>query len=135
MCITKKEILELRDVIENINNFSNIQERDLYLKDAVEDVDLFINTLKEIKKNKLSRNRKSDEKTEKIEDFSEKMIINLFKSKKVDEIIKDYTKQQLTNMYITFYSEKPLTSFDKRKIALTIYHSIYTMGRTKTLLG
>ena len=45
MCITKKEILELNDVIENINDFSNIQERDLYLKDIVEDVDLFINTL------------------------------------------------------------------------------------------
>ena len=54
---------------------------------------------------------------------------------KLDEIVKDYTKQQLTDMYITFYSEKPLTSFDKRKIALTIYHSIYSMGRTKTLLG
>lgn len=135
MCITKKEILELNDVIENINDFSNIQERDLYLKDIVEDVDLFINTLKKIKKNKLSKNRKSDEKTDKTEEFSEKMIIDLFKSKKVDEIVKDYTKQQLTDMYITFYSEKPLTSFDKRKIALTIYHSIYSMGRTKTLLG
>lgn len=56
-------------------------------------------------------------------------------AKKVGEIVKDYTKQQLTDMYITFYSEKPLTSFDKRKIALTIYHSIYSMGRTKTLLG
>lgn len=135
MYITKKDILELKDVIENINNFSDIQERDLYLKDAVEDVDLFISTLKEIKKNKLSKNKKCNEKTEKIEEFSEKMIINLFKSKKVDEIIKEYTKQQLTDMYITFYSEKPLTSFDKRKIALTIYHSIYTIGRTKALLG
>lgn len=38
-------------------------------------------------------------------------------AKKVGEIVKDYTKQQLTDMYITFYSEKPLTSFDKRKIA------------------
>ncbi len=135
MYITKKDILELKDVIENINNFNDIQERDLYLKDAVEDVDLFISTLKEIKKNKLSKNKKCNEKTEKIEEFSEKMIINLFKSKKVDEIIKEYTKQQLTDMYITFYSEKPLTSFDKRKIALTIYHSIYTIGRTKALLG
>ena len=70
MYITKKDILELKEVIENINNL-------------------------------------------------------------VDEIIKEYTKQQLTDMYITFQSEKLLTSFDKRKIALTIYHSVYIIVNNK----
>ena len=63
------------------------------------------------------------------------MIIQLFREKTVDDILSEHTKQELAEMYFVFYSKKPLTSFDKKRIALTIYHSIYTIDRTKALLG
>lgn len=135
MCITKNEILELKDVIQNINAIDNVQERDLYLKDAVEDVDLFLDTLKKINKSKLPKGKNKKKECEKSHNYSEEMIIQLFREKTVDDILSEYTKQELAEMYFVFYSKKPLTSFDKKRIALTIYHSIYTIDRTKALLG
>lgn len=135
MCITKKEILELNVIIQRINSFSNEAERDMYLQSAVEDVDMFISTLKAINKNKLIKSNKKKTCIKKYRNYTDEEIIKIFKENDLDDIVNRYTKRELTDMYLTFYSSKPLTSCDKTKIAQNIYHYIYTMNRTKALLG
>lgn len=135
MCITKNEILELNDIIQHLNSCSSETERDLYLADAVEDVNLFIETLKRVNKSKLTKTRKKKEDCKKTEKYTEDMIIKLFEENNTENIVSQYTKQELTEMYLQFFSSKPLSSYDKNKIAQSIYHYIYTMNRTKALLG
>lgn len=135
MCITKKEILELNSIIQKINSYSNETERDTYLQSAVEDVDMFISTLKTINKNKLVKSNKKKECVKKCNNYTDEKIIKIFKENDLDNIVSRYSKQELTDMYLTFYSSKPLTSCNKTRIAQSIYHYIYTMNRTKALLG
>lgn len=135
MCITRREILELNDVVQKINSFDNEAERNKYLQSAVEDVDMFISTLKAINKNKLIKSNKNKNCIIKHSDYTNEEIIKIFKENSLDDIVNRYTKRDLTDMYLTFYSSKPLTSCDKTKIAQNIYHYIYTMNRTKALLG
>lgn len=123
---------------EEINNYIDIA-RSTELGDVsrgrTDYADLFISTLMGINKSKLTRRKKKKEIQEKQHKYSEEMVIQLFNEKTVDDIVLEYTKQELTEMYLTFYSSKPLTSFDKKRIALSIYQHIYTADRAKALLG
>lgn len=135
MCITKKEILELNDVIRNINSFNDEAERDIYLQNAVEDVDLFLTTLKGINKSKLIKTKKGKKTDKKYNHYTVENVIKIFEENSLDDIVIKYTKQELTDMYSVFFTSKPLTSCDKKRIAQNISHYIYTMNRTKALLG
>ncbi len=135
MRITKKEILELNDVIQKINSFSDEAERDKYLQSVVEDADMLLSTLKMLNKNKLLRSGKKKTYSSRHNHYTNKEIIKIFEDNDLDVIVKKYSKQELTDMYLTFYSSKPLTSCDKMRIAQNIYHYIYTMNRAKALLG
>ena len=67
--------------------------------------------------------------------FAQKMVIDLFNEYTLDDIIAEYSKQELSDMYSIFYSVKPLTSFDKAKIVQMIHQYIYKMNRAGVLLG
>ncbi len=135
MRVTKKEILELNDVIQKINSFNDETERDKYLQSAVEDVDMFITTLKAVNKNKLIKSGKKKTHANIYSHYTNKEIVKIFEENDLDTIVSKYSKQELTDMYLTFYSSKPLTSCDKMRIAQNIYRYIYTMNRAKALLG
>lgn len=135
MYITKREILNLNTVIQHINSFTDEAERDQYLQDTVEDVDMFLSTLKALKKNKLINSGKEKICVRIDKHYTEKEIIEIFEENDLDAIVNQYSKQELTDMYLTFYSSRPLSSMKKRRIAQSIYHFIYTQNRAKALLG
>lgn len=135
MCIKKSEILELNDIILHINSMDDDYEREIYLQEAVEDVELFISTLRSINKSKLVTERKKKNICTKSKKYTLDAVIKIFEENTIDEIVAKYTKQELTDMYVTIYSSKPLSSSDKTRIAQNIYHHIYTINRTKALLG
>lgn len=135
MCITKKEILELNNIIQKINSFSNDKELNRYLQNTVEDVDMFISTLKAINKKKLVKSNNKKKSVEIYSNYTSERIVSIFNENDLDTIVNRYSKQELIDMYLTFYSSKPLASYNKIRIAQNIYHYIYTMDRTKALLG
>lgn len=135
MCIKRNEILELNDIIQHLNSIKNESERETYLQEAVEDVDLFITTLKEINKSKLVISKKKKVIYKKSQEYTPEVVIKIFEENNLDDIVAKYTKQELTDMYITIYSSKPLSSYDKMRIAQNIYHYFNTINRTKALLG
>lgn len=133
MCITREEILELNCVIQKINSFSSGEERDKYLLDSVEDVELFISTLRAVNKNKLVSSQKRKEHISKHNAYTCEAVMEIFEKNDLEVIVSRYSKQELTDMYLTFYSTKPVSSYDKTRIAQNIYHYIYKMNRTKAL--
>lgn len=135
MCITKKEILEWNKIIQQINSFNNESEVELYLEDQVEDVELFITTLKGINKNKLKKEKKKKKIFKEEYNYTEQVIIQIFEENNLEDIVSEYTKKELIDMYLTLYTSKPLSSDDKTRIAQNIYQYIHTMNRTKALLG
>ena len=135
MCITKNEILELHQIIQTMNSISDEKERKSYLNNTVEDVDLFISTLKGINKNQLKISEKPTTSYSKTHQYSRDMIIELFENNNLDDIVKKYSKQELTDMYLTFFTSKPLASYNKNRIAQCIHNYILAMNRTKALLG
>lgn len=134
MCITKNEILELNDIIQHLNAFNDENEREKYLKCAVEDVDLFLSTLKKINKSKLATSKKKKTVYKKRHNYTTEAVMKIFEENDLDDIVAEYSKQELTDMYLTFYTSKPLSSYDKKRIAQNVYHYIHTMERTKALL-
>ncbi len=48
MCITKTQICELNDIINNLNSIDNSKDRMIFLENNVEDVDFFLNLLKNL---------------------------------------------------------------------------------------
>lgn len=135
MCITKNEILEWNKIIQSINSFNNENDLELYLENQVEDVELFITTLKTINKSKLVKSKKKMQNCSLVHQYTEEMIISIFKENKLEDIVEEYSKQELAEMYFTFYASKPLSSYDKTRIAQNIYQYIYTINRTKALLS
>lgn len=135
MCITRSQILEWNEIIQQLNSIGDEKERELYLQDKVEDTDLFLSALKKVNKSKLvkSKNKKTTEKRN--SHFTQKMVIDLFNEYTLEDIIAEYSKQELSDMYSIFYSVKPLTSFDKAKIVQMIHQYIYKMNRAGVLLG
>jgi len=135
MCIKKSELLELNEIILHLNSMSDDNEREVYLQQAVEDVELFISTLRSINKSKLVTTKKKKEVCVKSKKYTSDNVLKIFEENTLDEIVAQYTKQELTEMYVTIYSSKPLSSYDKTRIAQNIYHYINTVNRTKALLG
>ena len=136
MQLTKNELLKLNDIICHFNSFTDDVERQVYLKETVEDADLFISILRSVNKNKLITTKKKQEKSNIVSNkFTLDDIHNIFEENTLDHIIATYTKQELTEMYITIYSSKPLSSSNKTRIAQNIYHYFNTINRTKVLLG
>ena len=64
MCITRSQILEWNEIIQQLNSIGDEKERELYLQDKVEDTDLFLSALKKVNKSKLvkSKNKKTTER-------------------------------------------------------------------------
>ena len=58
MCITKTQIHELDSIISRLNSIDTDEEKDQFLKCNVEDVDLFLETLKKVNKSKLKNGKK-----------------------------------------------------------------------------
>ncbi|MCI8409675.1 MAG: hypothetical protein HFJ09_10480 [Lachnospiraceae bacterium] len=135
MYITNNQVSEWKEVIDKLNALDDEKEKMDYLNDNIEDVDFFLKTLKSINKTKLVYKKKKKEIPQTEKKYTEDEVILIFENNKLEDIIKQYSKKELISMYLTFYSSRPVTSFDKKRIAQTIYNYIYSMKRTKTLLG
>lgn len=136
MCITKAQILEWKDVILKINSFQSEEEKMQYLNCHVEDVDLFIATLNDVKKEKLRKSKKRSEKRVIEQSIYEKTeVLKVFQEHKLEEIIQSYSKTQLVAMYQTVFDEKPLTKDKKERVAQKIMGYVRTVSRARALLG
>lgn len=136
MCITKAQIGELNTIIDRLNAIDSVDERMEYLESQVEDADFFLEVLKKVNRNNLRlKNSRgvSDAKKTKYT-FQAADVLARFQSNSVESIAADSSKEELIAMYHTIFHAKPLSSFNKMRIAQTISSYIHDMNRFDALL-
>lgn len=137
MCITKAQIEELNTIIDRLNAIDSVDGRMEYLESQVEDADFFLEVLKKVNRNNLrikNSRRVSDAKKTKYT-FQAADVLARFQSNSVEVIVADSSREELIAMYHTIFHTKPLSSFNKRRIAQTINSYIHDMNRFDALLG
>lgn len=137
MCITKAQIGEMNTIIDRLNAIDSVDERMEYLESQVEDADFFLEVLKKVNRNNLRlKNSRgvSDAKKTKYT-FQAADVLARFQSNSVESIAADSSKEELIAMYHTIFHAKPLSSFNKMRIAQTINSYIHDMNRFDALLG
>ena len=138
MCITRTQILELNEVITTLNSYEDEEERRAYLNTAVEDTDLFLRALRNVNKKKVAgqSRKKTVAQSKRINSqYREEEVERIFENSRLEEIVQQYTKVQLTEMYYTIYETKPLSAAGKERIAHSIRQHFYNIDRTRALLG
>lgn len=136
MCITKSQLMELNEIITTINSLDDEDKAREYLIGVVEDVDMFFTTLKMVNKNKLYKKKKAEKSVKNsIPDFTEEFVFEVFANNSLEEIVKKYTKVELSKMYLAIYDTKPLSAERKEDIVQAIKQYMNNVARTKALLG
>lgn len=137
MCITKAQIVELNTIIDRLNVIDSVDGRTEYLKSQVEDADFFLEVLKKVNRNNLriKNNRGVSDAKEMKYAFQVADVLARFQSNSVESIAADSTKAELIAMYHTIFHAKPLSSFNKMRIAQMISSYIHDMNRLDALLG
>lgn len=134
MLITREQINELKTVIDHMNAFDDENKRTEYLKDHVEDVNLFLSALKNVTKKNLKCEKKERKTEQQKNVYEDQEVISIFEAAELEDIIKQYSLRELICMYDAVFHSKPLSSYNKTKIAQTIKNYVYAMDRAETLL-
>lgn len=137
MRITKVQIEELNTIIDKLNSIDSVDGRMEYLESQVEDAGFFLEVLKKVNRNNLRiKNSRgvSDAKKAKYS-FQAADVLARFQSNSAESIAADSSKEELVAMYHTIFHTKPLSSFNKMRIAQTINSYIHDMKRFDALLG
>lgn len=61
--------------------------------------------------------------------YTEESIIEIFSKHSLDDIVNTYSKNQLTQMYMTIYSSKPLSTYNKKQIVQRINNHFHYLRR------
>ncbi len=132
---TSENINDLGYLIDFINSSDDANFMYEYISKYVDDPAAFLKILKSINKNKLCYPRKKNQKKEqKMPIYTKEEVMQIFESKSIAVILEEFTVKDLTSMYKSVYNTKPLSSFNKERIATTIQQYFYRMERTDILL-
>lgn len=138
MYLTKENICDLNEIILALNTIQNEKDKEEFLSKNVEDVNLFLTTLRKINKNKLPKNHKKNIKND--IDFTnnnfcdENEIIKIFKEKNDKTIMQEYSLKELRQMYSFVYKRKCSSNYTKERIISIFRDRIHTMNRVEAFI-
>lgn len=138
MYLTKENICDLNEIIIALNTIQNEKDKEEFLNKNVEDVNLFLTTLRKINKNKLPKNHKKNIKND--IDFTnntfcdENEIIKIFKEKNDKTIMQEYSLKELRQMYSFVYKRKSPSNYTKERIISIFRDRIHTMNRVEAFV-
>ncbi len=136
MVFKTKQILELKNIIDNINNAKNDKDRNKFVNEHIDDVELFLNVLKEIDGTKLNLIKiETRTRAGKTYNYKRDEVLDIFSENSIEDIVRKYTSKELIGMYFVIFDSNPISSFNKTRIAQTIYNYVYAMDRASTLLS
>lgn len=133
MYLTRENIHSLEEIIVNLNMIQNEEEKEAFLNKHVEDSALFLSTLKKLNKSKIPQNhvktKKDNSKTAKEILYNEDDIVGIFKEKNDNDIINEYSLNELKQMYSSVYNRKAPSNYTKRRIVSIFRDRFHTMNR------
>ncbi|MFW5650891.1 MAG: hypothetical protein ACOCNC_05805 [Acetivibrio ethanolgignens] len=138
MYLTKATINILDDIIVNLNEIENEEEKKKFLDEHVEDSDLLVSTLKKLNKRKMPkgslRSKKSCEEIIETDLYKEEEVYNIFGQKDDREIMDEYSLAALKQMYISVYKRRPTSTYTKERIVSALRNRLHTMKRTAAFM-
>lgn len=138
MYLTKENICDLNEIILTLNTIQNEKDKEEFLSKNVEDVNLFLTTLRKINKNKLPKNHKKNIKNDvnftKNTFGNENEIIKIFKEKNDKTIMQEYSLKELRQMYNFVYKRKCSSNYTKERIISIFRDRIHTMNRVEAFV-
>lgn len=138
MYLTKESIRSLEEVIINLNNIDNDEEKNKFLEEHVEDSALLLKTLKKLNKSKIpmchTKTQKDNVEIFENDMYEETEVYNIFERKNDNEIMKEYSLINLKQMYASVYKKKPTSSYTKERIVSTLRNRLHTMNRTAAFI-
>ena len=137
MGMTRSEIYKLDGIINALSSMNTEEEINQYLKENVEDPELFSETLKKFNKVKLGKGKKKKLPAKKEQEYlyDREQVFAIFQNNSLEDIVAKTSKAELAAMYYAVYCSKPLSADNKERIAQAIRGYIYSMSRAEVLLG
>lgn len=133
MYLTRENIHSLDEIIVNLNMIQSEEEKKEFLNEHVEDSALFLTTLKKLNKSKIPKKhiktQKDNLEAAKEILYNEDDIVSIFKEKNDNDIINEYSLNQLKQMYISVYNRKAPSNYTKRRIVSIFRDRFHTMNR------
>lgn len=135
MYLTLETIQDLNNIISELNNIEDEKKRKQFLSEHVEDMDLFLETIKKINKRKLltehEKVKKQIRKEGETYKYEPDEIHAIFCKKNVEEIMNEYSLSDLREMYASIYKKLPASGYTKQKIVITLRSWIHSRNRTE----
>lgn len=135
MYLTLDNIKDLNDIISELNNIEDENERKLFLNEHTEDTALFLDTIKKINKKKISmgHRRTQKQRPDDIEEnfYTEEEIYKILCKKNNTEIIKEYSLSDLKKMYASIYKTNPTSNYTKERIVGVLRNRMHGMKRAE----
>lgn len=134
MYLTLETIQDLNNIISEFNTIEDEKKRKQFLKQHVEDTDLFLDTIKKINKRKIltehGKVKKQIRDDVEIHKYEPDEIHAIFSKKNIEEIMKVYSLSDLREMYASIYKKLPASGYTKQKIVDSL--RIWVQGRNRT---
>lgn len=134
MKLSRQEIDIISRAIDLINSESSFA-RDA-LSQEVEDVNLFLNTLIKLKPTRLRKLLSPkvggvSSKKLTVWHYDKAMVAEIFSTKTLEEIVKQYSLSNLQSMYVTVFNTTPLTKYTKSEVAAVIKKQFHQIERVE----
>lgn len=131
MYLTRENIHSLEEIIVKLNTIQNEEEKKEFLNKHVEDCALFLATLKKLNKSKIPKNHVKKDNLEVANEilYNEDDIVKIFKEKKDNDIIDEYSLNELKQMYNSVYNRKAPSNYTKGRIVSIFRDRFHTMNR------
>lgn len=138
MYLTEENIDTLEEIILNLNNMENDEEKRKYLDEHVQNSSSLLKVLKKLNKSKFPKEVVKTHKKKKLnldsDLYEEDEIYEILLQKDDESILEEYLLVDLQKMYMSIYKRKPSSSYDKRRILSTLRSRWHTMNRTMTFM-
>lgn len=133
MYFSKENTDVLHQIITGLNSLENESEQDGYLHEYVEDVGLFLQTLKSVNKKKLPRETRTSTKNKRQAvqppAYQEDAVRQIFQEHDTESLLDSYSLAEFKAMYFAIYQKYPLAKSKKEDILKVIKNHFSTMDR------
>lgn len=139
MYVTSEMIHILNEIISEWNRLEDERERERFLSEHVEDKALFVKVLKKVSHKKLQeekeRPHKQIEKSIGTALYKEEALYTILSEKDDAEILREYTRSDLRDMYASVYGKNPSSGYTKENILHTLRNRMHKMKRAEAFVS
>lgn len=132
--LKEKQLKELKNIIDYLNSENNVKLEKI--SDKVENVVDLLQILSRVKTSKIKKilslnNERTKDKIKNESNYTKLHVKEIFEKKSLPDIISEYSKTQLQEMFFVIYGRNPRTNESKKSIGSSIKKMFSQISRSK----